>query len=334
MPDGDGHVARRRTSRSRRSRRPRSCRCTSASAARRTASRRSVELGALVGRDRVLDRERVQPEQPGDPLEVGLASARTGRSRRTSRRRWRAAAAILTRLRVSSTRSPVRGRARSRRSRRPFWRSSTAVPALARPVPCVGPRPVDAPPPSATRRQHRAARAARPDRGERRPGPSPAGPRGRPGRDGPAAGRGARRAAGPGAARGRRHQPAGALPADRGRAAGRPRRRRREHVDDRLGECGTATGPAQPLKDLAKDPLWKVVQAHPSAVTFPGAAGSRCAAMQQRAVDAVRDWNARLGPGATWVARQPRRRDQGDRWPTPWACTWTSSSGSRSTRAR
>ena len=50
-------------------------------------------------------------------------------------------------------------------------------------------------------------------------------------------------------------------------------------------------------KKLAKDPLWKVVQAHPSAVTFPGEGGESMRGMQDRAVDAVRDWNARLGDG-------------------------------------
>ena len=75
-----------------------------------------------------------------------------------------------------------------------------------------------------------------------------------------------------------------------------------EHLDQRLGEVryGDWTGGA--LKDLAKEPLWRSVQAHPSSVTFPGATGESMRSMQQRAVDAVRDWNAQLGPGATWVA--------------------------------
>ena len=52
---------------------------------------------------------------------------------------------------------------------------------------------------------------------------------------------------------------------------------------------------------LAKDPLWKVVQAHPSAVRFPGPDGEAMLDMQHRAVTAVRDWNARLGDKATYL---------------------------------
>jgi broad specificity phosphatase PhoE len=52
---------------------------------------------------------------------------------------------------------------------------------------------------------------------------------------------------------------------------------------------------------LAKDPLWKVVQAHPSAVRFPGPDGEAMLDMQHRAVTAVRDWNTRLGEKATYV---------------------------------
>jgi probable phosphomutase (TIGR03848 family) len=75
-------------------------------------------------------------------------------------------------------------------------------------------------------------------------------------------------------------------------------------VEDRLTECGYGAWEGQPLKKLAKDPLWSVVQHHPSAVTFPG--GEAMAAMSARAVAAVRDWDARLtaahGPGALWLA--------------------------------
>ena len=73
-------------------------------------------------------------------------------------------------------------------------------------------------------------------------------------------------------------------------------------VDDRLGECRYGDWTGRPLKELAKDPLWKVVQAHPSAVTFPGPEGEPLRETQARAVAAVRDWNARLGPDATWMA--------------------------------
>lgn len=73
-------------------------------------------------------------------------------------------------------------------------------------------------------------------------------------------------------------------------------------VDDRLGECRYGDWTGRPLKELAKDPLWKVVQAHPSAVVFPGPEGEALRDTQARAVNAVRDWNTRLGPEATWLA--------------------------------
>jgi probable phosphomutase (TIGR03848 family) len=72
-------------------------------------------------------------------------------------------------------------------------------------------------------------------------------------------------------------------------------------TDDRLGECKYGDWTGQPLKKLAEDPLWKVVQAHPSAVTFPGPDGESMPGMQQRAVAAVRDWNGRLGANAVYL---------------------------------
>ena len=73
-------------------------------------------------------------------------------------------------------------------------------------------------------------------------------------------------------------------------------------VDDRLGECRYGDWTGRPLKELAKEPLWKVVQAHPSAAVFPGPDGEPLRETQSRAVAAVRDWNERLGPDATWLA--------------------------------
>ena len=70
-------------------------------------------------------------------------------------------------------------------------------------------------------------------------------------------------------------------------------------TDDRLGECRYGDWTGKPLRELEKDPLWKVVQAHPSAVRFPGSAGEAMLDMQHRAVTAVREWNARLGKDAT-----------------------------------
>jgi probable phosphomutase (TIGR03848 family) len=74
--------------------------------------------------------------------------------------------------------------------------------------------------------------------------------------------------------------------------------------EPRLVECDYGEWSGQPLKVLAKKPLWQVVQAHPSAAVFPG--GEGMAAMSERAVAAVRDWDARLtaehGPDALWLA--------------------------------
>ncbi|MGH3300425.1 MAG: MSMEG_4193 family putative phosphomutase, partial [Streptosporangiaceae bacterium] len=72
-------------------------------------------------------------------------------------------------------------------------------------------------------------------------------------------------------------------------------------LDERLGECRYGDWTGQSLRRLARDPLWRVVQAHPSAVRFPGHAGETMTGMQQRAVAAVRDWNAQLGPDAVYL---------------------------------
>lgn len=75
-------------------------------------------------------------------------------------------------------------------------------------------------------------------------------------------------------------------------------------VEERLTECGYGSWEGQPLKQLAKDPLWPVVQQHPSAAVFPG--GEAMASMAARAVAAVRSWDARVsaehGPDAVWLA--------------------------------
>ena len=72
-------------------------------------------------------------------------------------------------------------------------------------------------------------------------------------------------------------------------------------TEDRVGECRYGDWTGQPLKKLAREQLWRVVQAHPSAVTFPGPDGESMPDMQHRAVAAVRDWNARLGKDATYL---------------------------------
>ena len=73
-------------------------------------------------------------------------------------------------------------------------------------------------------------------------------------------------------------------------------------TDDRFGEARYGDWTGRPLKELAKDPLWKVVQLHPSAAVFPGAEGEGLAQTQARAVSAVREWNAKLGADAVWLA--------------------------------
>ncbi|HMA46935.1 MAG TPA: MSMEG_4193 family putative phosphomutase [Frankiaceae bacterium] len=73
-------------------------------------------------------------------------------------------------------------------------------------------------------------------------------------------------------------------------------------VDERLGECRYGDWTGQELRRLAKDPLWRVVQVHPSAAVFPGPDGEALRDTQTRAVDAIRDWNARLGRDATYLA--------------------------------
>jgi probable phosphoglycerate mutase len=72
-------------------------------------------------------------------------------------------------------------------------------------------------------------------------------------------------------------------------------------ADDRLGECHYGDWTGKPLKRLAKEPLWRVVQAHPSAMRFPGEGGESMLDMQHRAVSAVRDWNAALGHDAVYL---------------------------------
>ena len=71
-----------------------------------------------------------------------------------------------------------------------------------------------------------------------------------------------------------------------------------------LIECGYGDWEGQPLKKLAKEPLWPVVQQHPARRSSPS--GEAMAAMAARAVAAVRAWDARVtaehGPDAVWLA--------------------------------
>jgi len=72
-------------------------------------------------------------------------------------------------------------------------------------------------------------------------------------------------------------------------------------TEERLIEVGYGDWTGQSLRKLSREPLWRVVQAHPSAVTFPGPGGESLPDIQRRAVHAVRDWNARLGPEAVYL---------------------------------
>jgi probable phosphomutase (TIGR03848 family) len=71
--------------------------------------------------------------------------------------------------------------------------------------------------------------------------------------------------------------------------------------DEQFAEVRYGDWTGKPLRRLVRDPLWRAVQAHPSAVRFPGADGEAMADVQHRAVRAVRDWNSRLGPGAAYL---------------------------------
>lgn len=75
-------------------------------------------------------------------------------------------------------------------------------------------------------------------------------------------------------------------------------------VDDRLAEVDYGEWTGRTLGELVKEPMWSVVQAHPSAAVFPG--GEGLAEVQTRAVAAVREHDARLAgehdADVLWVA--------------------------------
>ena len=87
--------------------------------------------------------------------------------------------------------------------------------------------------------------------------------------------------------------------------AAQPAERGLRAVTDRgLTECDYGEWQGRTIKELLKEPLWKTVQAQPSAVVFPG--GESMAGMQARVVAAVRAHDAAVeaehGPDAVWVA--------------------------------
>jgi probable phosphomutase (TIGR03848 family) len=70
-----------------------------------------------------------------------------------------------------------------------------------------------------------------------------------------------------------------------------------------ITECDYGAWQGRPLRELAKEPLWKTVQTQPSAAAFPE--GESLSTMQSRAVSAVRRLDAAFeaehGPAAVWV---------------------------------
>jgi probable phosphomutase (TIGR03848 family) len=78
----------------------------------------------------------------------------------------------------------------------------------------------------------------------------------------------------------------------------------RARAEKGLSECDYGEWQGRPLKELAKEALWRTVQSQPSAATFPG--GESMRTMQDRAVAAVRRHDARAteegGADAVWVA--------------------------------
>lgn len=99
----------------------------------------------------------------------------------------------------------------------------------------------------------------------------------------------------------RTRQTAAALAAAQQRAHGRDTVVRR---DRRLLEADYGAWQGRPLKELAKEDLWRTVVGQPSAAAFPD--GESMLAMSQRAVESVREHDARIaaehGSGAVWAA--------------------------------
>jgi probable phosphomutase (TIGR03848 family) len=79
-------------------------------------------------------------------------------------------------------------------------------------------------------------------------------------------------------------------------------------TEERIGECRYGAWTGRSLEGLAKEPLWRLVQDQPSAARFPDGdlfIGESIAEMQARALQAVRDIDARVsaehGPQALWA---------------------------------
>jgi len=78
----------------------------------------------------------------------------------------------------------------------------------------------------------------------------------------------------------------------------------RPRVERGLTECDYGEWTGRPMKELVKEDLWRVVQAHPAGVQFPG--GETMADMSARAIRAIRSWDARVGEASgedsVWLA--------------------------------
>jgi len=103
-------------------------------------------------------------------------------------------------------------------------------------------------------------------------------------------------------------------------------------TDERFVEVGYGEWTGRPLKELAKEPLWKVVQQHPSAALFPGGESLAATQAARGGGGPGLEHPARRAGGCMWCAAHGDviKAGAGRRAP---GCTWTSSSGSWSTRA-
>lgn len=78
----------------------------------------------------------------------------------------------------------------------------------------------------------------------------------------------------------------------------------RARTERGITECDYGSWSGRPMKELIKEDLWKVVQAHPAGVRFPE--GESMAEMSARSIRSIRAWDARIGAEhgdqAVWLA--------------------------------
>ncbi len=70
-------------------------------------------------------------------------------------------------------------------------------------------------------------------------------------------------------------------------------------LDERLADVRYGDWTGRPFKDLQRERAWKTLHADPASFRFPN--GEALHEMGARSVAAVRDWNERLGPEATYA---------------------------------